>query len=122
MQCSTKVLFDDLVGARGKRRRHFEAERFSGREVNHKLELGGLIHRQVRRLFTLENTADIETNPAIRVRNVIAIAHQPAIGDKFAIEVQGGNSVAPGQRDDLLFATAEERIAAHKKCISVSLP
>ena len=39
--------FDHLVGAREQGRRDFEAERLGGFEINHQLELGGLLDRDV---------------------------------------------------------------------------
>ena len=43
--------FDDLVGAGEQRRRHLEAERPGGWQVDDQLELGGLGHRQLRWLL-----------------------------------------------------------------------
>ena len=50
-------LFDHLVGEREQPIRHIEAERLGGLEVEHKLELGRLHHRQVRGLLAFENAA-----------------------------------------------------------------
>src|SRR5262245_27117294 len=49
--------FDHLVGAADKRRRDREAERSGSLEIDDQLDLGGLLHGQVSRLFTLENAA-----------------------------------------------------------------
>jgi hypothetical protein len=42
-----RFLFDHLVGAGEQRLRHGEAEGLSGRQVDHQLELGRLLDRQV---------------------------------------------------------------------------
>jgi hypothetical protein len=43
-------LFDQLVGAREQRRRHFDAERLGGRQIDNEIELGWLLDREVARL------------------------------------------------------------------------
>jgi len=44
------ALLDDLVGAREQRLRHRQAERLRGLQVDHQLEFGRLLDRQIGRL------------------------------------------------------------------------
>src|SRR5215470_2886098 len=69
-------LFDHLVGADEYRRRNVEAKRLRGLEIDDEIELGGLHHRQIGRLRTFENPADVDAGLAIGVRKVRSIAHQ----------------------------------------------
>ena len=47
---------DDLVGAGKQRGRNAEPERGGGLEVDGQFELGGLLHRQVTRRCTIQNS------------------------------------------------------------------
>src|SRR5262249_23868539 len=51
----TASLFDHLVDTGEQRGRHFEAKRVRGFEIDHQLEFGWLLDRQVGRLGALEN-------------------------------------------------------------------
>ncbi len=55
--CGAAPLFDHLVGQREQVRRHDEAQRLSGLEIDHKLEFFRLDHGQVGGLFAFENAA-----------------------------------------------------------------
>jgi hypothetical protein len=56
MHRSNSVLFDHLVYAAKKRQRHANAKCLCGFQVNTQLDFGCLLDRQLRRLFTLEDT------------------------------------------------------------------
>ena len=49
----------ELFDHHEERRRHFEAERLGGLEINHELILGRRLHRKVGRLLTLKQAIDI---------------------------------------------------------------
>src|SRR5262249_9148063 len=53
------ALFDHLVGESEQCRWDFEAERLRGFEIDHKLELGRVLYRQVARLGAVEEAAGI---------------------------------------------------------------
>ena len=63
--------FDHIVGAGEQRRRHVEAERLGGLQVEHELELGQLHDRQVSGLIACENAAGIDAHLAIGIRELV---------------------------------------------------
>jgi hypothetical protein len=63
---------DHLVGAREQRWRHVEAERLRGLEVDHQLVFSGRLHRQIGRLFALEDAVDVAGGSSLRVVNAMA--------------------------------------------------
>src|SRR5262249_50249084 len=56
-------------------RRHLEADRLCGLDVDGQLEFGRLEHRQVGRPLTLKNAADIGAHLTERVHRTGVVAH-----------------------------------------------
>jgi hypothetical protein len=69
----TAPLFDHLVGANEKRLRHGQAERLGGLEIDHQLELGGGLIRQLAGLLAAKDAVDVGRWLPINI-NIIAAA------------------------------------------------
>jgi len=69
-------LLDHLVGKREQRRRHVDAKRLGGLEVNDQLELSRLHNRQVRRALSLKNPACVDAYLAICIGKSGSVADQ----------------------------------------------
>jgi hypothetical protein len=94
MQCSESYLLDHLVGAGEQRRRHVEAERLRGDQVEREIELGRQLDRHFGRFLALEDAAGIDAGLAKLVRKARSVAHQPAGFGKFAPMVHRGKHMA----------------------------
>ena len=97
MAVSISTSLDHLVGDGKESRRHLDAERPGGLQVDDELELGRLHDRQIGRLGALEDVAGIDAHLTITVREVGSIAHQAADCDGFTIYISRRNPVARRQ-------------------------
>src|SRR5262252_4804542 len=75
---------DHLVGPLEKGRGNGDTEGLGGLEVDHQLELRGLLHQQVRRLGPFENPIHIGGGLAQPLRPARFIRHETISVDKFA--------------------------------------
>ena len=91
-------------------RRHVEAERLGGLEVDDQLELGRVLHRQVARLLALEDAVDIAGGAPENVQGVRRIRHQAALHDRLPIRMDGGDGVLRDRRQDRLTMRHGERV------------
>ena len=94
--------FDHLVGAGQERLRHGQAKRLRGLEVDHQLELGRLLHRQVGRLLALEDAVDVAGRAAGRIGRIGPVGHQAAARGEGAERIDRGQTMTRGKRDNQL--------------------
>ena len=83
-------LFDHLISARQQRRRHGEAERLGGLQVDDHLVLCRRLHRHVGRVLTFEDAVDVAGRLPILVDAINPIGDQAASGDEEAFVIDRG--------------------------------
>ena len=98
-------LFDHFVGAGKHGRRHGEAERLGGLEVEHHFVLVRCLHRQIGRLLTLKDTVHVAACAPVLVGKISPIGDQPASGNEEAFEVDRGQLVPICKCDDQIAMT-----------------
>src|SRR5262249_35207285 len=100
-------LFDHLVGDGQQGRRHGQANRLGGCEIEDRVELGRLYTGQVGRLVAFENTTDVSTRLSVGLQPIIRIAHQAAVQREFRSKVDRGNLVDRRLDDELSAPTGK---------------
>src|SRR5215211_2669059 len=103
-------LFDHLVGAREQRGRDVEPERLGGLDVDHELELGRLLDRDVGWLRSAQNLVDKLGGPSVELRPVWSIGDQTSGFDILANAVHRGQSRGQRQHTDAKAVGIHERI------------
>src|SRR5262245_14825323 len=108
--------FDHLVGGGEQRWRHIEAQSLCRLEIDHQLELYGLLYRQVGWLCTPENSTGVDASQAISIAEAGSVAHQAAGRGSFAPWIGGRDRVACRKCNDLLSVAKNERITCNDEC------
>ena len=67
-------------------RRHREAERLRGLEIDHQFVFGRRLHRQVGGLLALEDAIDVAGRAPVLVDEIRPVGDQAAGGDEDALE------------------------------------
>jgi hypothetical protein len=78
MQYRNPDLLDDLVGAGEKRRRHVQAKRLGGLEVDHELELDCGLDGKFARFRALENAVGVRRRTSVFIDDIRAVRDQAA--------------------------------------------
>ena len=102
-------------------RRHFEAERLGGRQIDDQIELGRLLDRDVSRLRPAQNLVDEVGGAPELVREVWSIGHQTARFNVLPSAVHRRQSRAHRQDVDAGPVGVHERVGTKIKCIRAVL-
>ena len=88
---------DHLIGASKQSCWHIKTEGLGGLEIDHQFVLGRRLHREVARLFALEDAIDVAGRPTELADHIRPVGDQATLGDGEAIGVDRGQLI-PGRK------------------------
>ena len=100
---NTPNLFDDLIRPREKLRRNRQSDLFRRLQVDDKLKLRRLLHRQISRFGAFQESCPRKQRRLpIEVIVVRPVGHETALIDKLLLKVNSRQAVFAGKLDDPL--------------------
>ena len=109
---------DHSIRSRQNIRWNGQTDLLGGFQIDHELELGWLLYRQVARPGTFEKLIHVRGGSPKQVGNAHAIAHKPALSHKFARKVHRGQLIFYRELCNLPSPRIEGRTSQHEHCVS----
>src|SRR5262245_5261064 len=112
---------DHLVGGHLHDRRHCQAERLGGLEIDHEFEFCSLIDRQLSGLLALEHPSYVASSSTIAISHIRSIAYQTACNRSCAGFISRRNRHLRSERHQEIAPAVQKRARPDQKCVDSGL-